>query len=89
MLDQELVLKNTTAGYDLDALDRLAARLAVLRDETRLIADEANELTWERGVSAAPWSPRGDATGVNHVIKMLDQFAARLCACRSKTSGQH
>ncbi len=89
MLDQELVLKNATAGYDLDALDKLAARLAVLRNETRLIADEANELTWGRGVSAAPWSPSGDATGFNYVIKMLDEFAARLSACRSKASAHH
>lgn len=46
-----------------------------------------NELTWGRGVSAAPWSPSGDTTGYTATLAMLDQFAVKLAEVRREGIG--
>ena len=88
MLDQESTLRQFATSRNASTLDQLATRLARLRNETRIIADEANELTWGRGVSAAPWSPSGDATGYNGSLIMLDKFAARLVQSRQSVENK-
>ncbi len=86
MLDQEQTLQTPTT-WDAGRIDKLIARLTALRNETRVIADEMNELTWGRGVSAAPWSPSGDTTGYMATLGMLDQFALKLADVRREGIG--
>ncbi|MHB1485905.1 MAG: glycoside hydrolase family 20 zincin-like fold domain-containing protein [Saccharofermentanales bacterium] len=78
MIDQELAIKKFESSKNKSVFAGLPDRLASLRNDTRIITDEVNELTWGRGISAAPWSPSGDSTGYNLVLHSLDSFADRL-----------
>jgi hypothetical protein len=78
LIDQEIELVRFERIRDPEIVGALKRRLSELRDETRMITDEVNELSWGRGESAAPWSPSGDSTGFNQVLRSLEGLLTQL-----------
>jgi len=59
-------------------LSELQTRLCALQSDTRILADEADQLTWGRGEHATPWTRTGDASGYHQALDGLAAFEAML-----------